>query len=89
MLDDDAVIADVGERDVLIYNCGDGAGRLVDGLDSNTVLGVSHCGGRDGNVFYGVVASASDGADGEAMAAGAVSACEGDTLFEELEIVHD
>jgi hypothetical protein len=43
LLDDDAVFADVGERDVLVGDGGDGAGRLVDCLDADAILGVGYC----------------------------------------------
>jgi hypothetical protein len=85
LLDDDAVVADVGERDVLVGHVGDGAGRFIDGLDAHTVFGVGHGRGGDGDAFYGVIAAAADGAVGEAVPAGAVAICEGDALFKELD----
>jgi hypothetical protein len=85
LLDDDAVFANVGERDIFVGNGGDGAGGFVDGLNAYAVLGVGHGRGRDGDVFYGIVAAAADGADGEAMSARADAICESDALFKELD----
>jgi hypothetical protein len=47
-------------------------------------LWVGHGRGGNGNVFYGVVAVAANGADREAVAARAVVICERDALFKEL-----
>lgn len=82
LLDHDAVLADVGERDVFIGHGGDGAGRLENGLDAYAVLGVRNGRGRDGDVLHDVVATAADRADGEAVASGTIAIREGDALFE-------
>jgi hypothetical protein len=38
LLDDNAVVSDVGECDVLVSNTGDGAGGARDGFDTDTLL---------------------------------------------------
>jgi hypothetical protein len=84
LLDNDAVLADVRERDVFVSHSGNRAGRFVDGLYAHAVLGVGNSRGGDGDILYGVVASATDGADREAVAAGAVAVSKCDTLVKKL-----
>ena len=68
----------VGELDVAVGDAGDFAGGARDGLDADTVVGVDDLGVEDVDGVDGVVAPATDAADAQAVAAGAVAAGEGD-----------
>lgn len=51
LLDDDTVLGNAGEGDVLVGYALDGSSGAVDGLDTDTVLGVLDCAGGDGYVL--------------------------------------
>lgn len=78
LLDDDAVVGDVGEGDAGVGDAGDGSGSVVDGLDADAVGAVLDGGVGDGDGVDGVVVTAADGANGETVAAGAETAGEDD-----------
>ena len=80
LLDLDAVLGDAGQGDVAVGDAGDLARLAGDGLDADAVGGVFDGGGLDVDVGDGVVVAAADGADGEAVAAGAGAASEGQTV---------
>lgn len=68
----------VGELDVAVGNAGDLASSARDGLDADTVVGVDDLGVEDVDGVDGVVAPATNAANAQAVAAGAVAAGEGD-----------
>lgn len=65
LLDDDAVVGDVGEGDAGVGDVLYAAGGVVDGLDADAVLGVGDGAVGDVDVCDVVVVAATDGADGE------------------------
>lgn len=69
LLNDNAVVGDIGHGDVGVGDLADGAGGAGDGLYADAVCGIGDYGVGDGYVFDRVVVAAADGADGEAMAA--------------------
>lgn len=78
LLDDNAVLGDVGQRDVAVGDVVYLSGSAVDGLNADAVLGVGDGGLLDDDAVDGVVGAAADGADGEAVAARAGAAREMD-----------
>lgn len=80
LLDDDALLGDVLESDALVLDVLDTAGLAGNSLDADAVVGVDDLGVGDGHAVDDVVVAAADGADGQAMAAGAVAAGEGDVF---------
>jgi hypothetical protein len=81
LLDNNSVASDTRERNVLVGDSRDRACGAGYGFDADAIVRVDYCRGGDGNIFYNVVASAANGANGEPVATGAVSVGEGDTLF--------
>lgn len=80
LLDDDALLVDVGELDVRVGDVGHVAGLVDDGLDADAVVRVGDGRVGDGHVGDGVVVAAADGADGDTVAAGAGRAAELEVL---------
>ena len=78
LLDDDAVLGDVGQRDVLVGDVGDGACRAVHGLDADAVVRVGDLRILDDYALDCVVGAAANGSNGEAVTAGAGAANEVD-----------
>jgi len=78
LLNHDTVLCNVLERNVLVGDAADGAGSAVDGLDAHAVVRVGDGGRQDLDVLDGVVRAAADGADADAVAAGAGAAGESD-----------
>ena len=67
LLDDDAVLGDVGEGDVLVGDVRDGTSSARDGLDADTVVGVANLRVLNDNALDGIVRAATDRADGQAV----------------------
>ena len=80
LLNNESVLGDTGKGDILELDVGDSTGGIVDGLDTNTVLGVDNLRVGDGHVFDSIVATTTNGADGETMATITVAVGEGDVL---------
>lgn len=80
LLNDESVLGNTGKSDILELDVGDGTGGIVDGLDTDTILGVDNLGVGDGHVFDGVVATTTDRTDGETMATVTVAVGESDVL---------
>ena len=78
LLNHDTVLCDIAERYVFVCDVGDRASSAVNGLDADAVRGVGDCGVGDLDVGNGVVVSPADRADGQAVAAGALSTGEDD-----------
>ena len=86
LLNDDTVVGDTGDLDVGEGDVLNGTGGVVDGLDTDTVLGVRDSRIDEGNVLDSVVVTATDRADGQTVTAGAGTAGEVDVLDYKSEI---
>lgn len=78
LLNDDSVLGNVGQRDVVVLDVGDGASSARNGLDAHAVVRVGDLGVEDANRLDDVVGAAADGANRDAVAAAAVTASKGD-----------
>lgn len=81
LLDKDAVLGDTREGDVRVGDLVDLAGGVLHGLDANAVGGVDDLGVEELYVVDDVVVAATDTADGETVAAVAVTVLEDDVLL--------
>lgn len=78
LLDIQTVVGNAGEGDVLVGDVGDGTVGARVGLDAHAVLRVGDDGVLEGDGIDGVVGLATDGPDGQTVAAGAVQVRDGD-----------
>jgi hypothetical protein len=78
LLDDDTVLADVGESDSLIGDVLDGSLGARNGLDTDTVLGVDDLRVENLDGVNGIVVTTADGTDGETVSTSAGSTGEVD-----------
>ena len=80
LLDDDAVVGDSGQLDVGVGDVADGAGLVDNGFDAHAVRRVADGRVVDSDILHSVVVTATNGADGQAVATGARTARELDVL---------
>ena len=80
LLDNDAVVGDSGQLDVGVSDVADGAGLIDNGLDAHAVRRVADGRVVDSDILHSVVVTATNGADGQAVATGARTARELDVL---------
>lgn len=78
LLDDDAILGNVAQGDVVVGDSGDLASSTGDGLDTNAVVRVADRTVLNIDSIDGVVATATNRADGQAVATSARSTGEGD-----------
>lgn len=78
LLDDDTVLGNVAEADIVEGHAGNLAGGAGDGLDTDTVVRVADLAVLDVHSVDGVVGTAADRANAEAMATAAGASGEGD-----------
>ena len=80
LLDHDAVLCDAAQRDILVGDALDRSRLAALGFDPHAVFGVDDLGVGEGYFVDLVVAASADGADREAVAAGAEATAEDDVL---------
>lgn len=80
LFDENAKLGNVGELDGVVGDVADLARLANLGLDAQAVVRVGHLGVGKGDRVDDVVAAAADRADGETVAARAVTVGEGDVL---------
>lgn len=80
LLDNNTVVGDAGESDVGESDVGDGTSGIVNSLDTDTVLGVADSGRGEGDVLDSVVATATNGSNGQTVSTGAGTTREVDVL---------
>jgi hypothetical protein len=81
LLNEDAVLCDLGEGDVGVGDLVDLAALVLEGLDADSVGRVGYLGVEELDVVDDVVIAAADAADGETVATVAVAVLEDDVLF--------
>lgn len=81
LLDEDAVLGDLGEGDVGVGDLVDLAALVLEGLDADSVGGVDYLGVEELDVVDDVIIAATDAADGETVTTVAVTVLEDDVLF--------
>lgn len=84
LLNEDAVLGDLGEGDVGVGDLVDLAGGVLHGLDADAVGGVGDLGVEELHVVDDVVVAAADTADGETVSAVAVTVLEDDVLLKSV-----
>lgn len=80
LLDENAVLGNIGEFDVVICDVADLASLSSLGLDAETVDRFGNLGVGEGDAVNGVVATAAYGTDGETVSTRAETVLEGDLL---------
>lgn len=72
-----SIVANIGQRNIAVRDIAHAARGVGVGLDADAVLAVDHHRVRKGHAVDNVVGLAADGADGQAVAAGAVHVADG------------